>query len=143
MFGHRGGFGLGFLFVIIASGFLGYSIGTLSPGFVTSSVGVSGSMVPIASSAVTALFGGAIWMVGEIITALFRFAERDSILVKMILSLSGSTVSVITSELHTLGVHSFAVSNNSILAYLPLASGIGSIALGVHGIIHLLSISRK
>lgn len=105
MFGHRSGFGLGFIFVLVSSGFLGYSIGTLSPGFVTSSVGVTGSIVPIVSSGITAIFGGGIWMVGEILTAIFRFAERDAAIVKMVLSLSGSTVSVITSQLHTLGIH--------------------------------------
>jgi hypothetical protein len=86
-------------------------------------------------------FGGAVWAIGELITGLTRTVERDAILVRLGISLFGSFASVITATLHQFGIQT--VQSGGIGELLPLASGLGSVALGAHALLHQIHLVRE
>ncbi len=139
---HRFGVSFGLLVVVLGGGYLGYQIGVHSPSLVSSALHISGSSIPVYAGAVIAAFSGGMWLVYEAVTGLLRMVIRDVIVVRIGISLIGSFSSLVLSELHTLGINTAFSSGNSILSFLPLASGLGSIAIGAHAILHHIAQSR-
>ncbi len=139
---HRLGISLGLIIVVLGGGLFGYIIGRISPDLVSNTLGVSSSAVSVVAGAIVALVAGAVWLIFEGIVAALHLAERDAIMIKLAISIGGSLFSLVSAELHLLGVEIFTTGGHSLFAFVPLASGLGSVALGVHALVHQLRLDR-
>lgn len=138
--GHRAGISLGLIIVILGGGAVGYAIGYFSPGLVFN---LQHPLAEIVAGGLFALFSAFIWSLGEAITGLVRVVGRDATLVRVGISLAGSFISLVTAGLTLLNLHPFAGPDpHSIFAFGPIASGLGSVALGAHALIHQLNLDR-
>lgn len=139
--GHRAGISLGLVIVILGGGVTGTAIGYYLPGLVFN---LQHPVAEIVAGVMFAVFSAFIWMLGEAITGLVRVVGRDATLVRVGISLVGSFISVVTAGLSLLGIHTGTNPDpHSILAFGPIASGLGSVALGAHALIHQLHLDRE
>jgi hypothetical protein len=137
---HRAGISLGLVVVALGGGIFGYFVGHVAPSIVFN-LGNPGAEV--VGAFVMAAIAGAIWAIGEAIVGLTGAIGRDAVFVRLWISLIGSFVSVVTTGLTLLGVTTGQPDPHSIFAYGPIASGLGSIALGVHALLHQLHLNRE
>jgi hypothetical protein len=136
---HRVGVTFGVLFVALVGGLFGYAIGATSPSTI---FGLSNPTAEVVGAITLAAFAGIVWSIGEAIVGLVGAIGRDATLVRLGVSLVGSLISVVSSGLHLIDSSLFPANPHSILAYGPLASGIGAIALGAHALLHQIRLDR-
>lgn len=137
---HRVGISLGLVVTVLVGGGLGYLIGANAPNVV---FGLANPQAGIVAAIIFAAIGSLVWVIGEAIVGIVGATERDATLVRIGLSLTGSFFSVVTSGLTLLGIHPFPGPDpHSIFGYIPIASGLGAVALGAHALLHQLRLDR-
>lgn len=143
MFGrHRVGISVGLIFTILIGGVFGFLVGNAKPDGV---FGLSGTSAGLATGFVTAAIAGIAWSVGEAIVGLAGAVGKDATLLRLALSVGGSFFSLVTAGLNDFGIHIFNNTPNpySIFTYVPIATGLGAVALGAHALLHQLRLDRE
>ncbi len=136
---HRVGISVGLVIIVLVGGAFGYIFGGAVPGGV---LGLTGTSAAVIMGVASAAVSGLVWLIGEAIVGIAGAVGRDATLLRLGLSLFGSFASIVTAGLRLVNIELFQQSAHSIFAYLPIASGLGSIALGAHAIIHQLRLDR-
>ena len=138
---HRVGISFGLVVTLLIGGTLGYVIGAHAPSIV---FGLSNATTAgIVAALLFAAMGSVLWLIGEAIVGLTGRIGRDATLLRLGLSLAGSFGSSVTSGLALVGIHLFPGPDiHSIFAYIPIATGLGSVALGAHALLHQLRLDR-
>lgn len=139
---HRLGIALGLIVTALGGGVFGYFVGKNSPGVVATTLNVSAGLAPYVAALVVAVFAGAVWGVGELVSGIFGFVERQTVVLRLLFAIIGAGVSVVTSSLSLLGISTFQPKPDSIFAFEPIATGLGAVALGLHALLHQIHLNR-
>ncbi len=138
---HRVGISFGLIIVVLGAGFFGYIVGATQPSYVFN---LGNPAAEVVGAITLAAIASVIWVIGEVIVGLTGAIGRDAVFVRLLISLIGSFISVVSSGLSLLGVNTlFRPDPHSIFAYGPIAGGLGAIALGVHALVHQLRLTRE